>query len=173
MTIEATYLGMPLELNERDRSNVEYFDRCARGDFHLQCCLACDLCRYPPSPSCPWCSHGEAHWKAVTGVGTVHSYMEVHHAVQPAFRAHTPFMILLVELDEQRDLPDAGDALRLIGNLVMPDGTLAPPSVAATVGIGSRVHMVFTRVAPHLALPQWTLDETASQPASPWRYPEP
>jgi uncharacterized OB-fold protein len=173
MTIQASYLGMPVELADRETDNVEYFGHCARGDFHLQCCAACALLRYPPSPSCPWCAHAVAHWKAVPGLGTVHSYMEVQHAVQPAFRAHTPFLILLVELDVQRGLPNAGDALRMIGNLTTPDGVLAAPAIARTVGIGSRVRMVFTPIAPGLALPQWTLDETAIQPARPWRYPEP
>jgi hypothetical protein len=32
--------------------------------------------------------------------------------------------------------------------------------------------MVFSDVAPGLALPQWTIDERAPQPASPWRYPQ-
>jgi uncharacterized protein len=27
-------------------------------------------------------------------------------------------------------------------------------------------------VAPGLALPQWTIDETAQQPATVWRYPQ-
>jgi hypothetical protein len=31
---------------------------------------------------------------------------------------------------------------------------------------------VFTDVGPGLALPHWTLDETAAQPAKVWRYPE-
>jgi hypothetical protein len=37
------------------------------------------------------------------------------------------------------------------------------------VGIGTRVHMVFTDVAPGLALPQWTIDESAAS-GTPWRY---
>jgi hypothetical protein len=41
-----------------------------------------------------------------------------------------------------------------------------------TVGIGTRVRMVFSDVAPALSLPQWTVDETAQQPAKPWRYPQ-
>jgi hypothetical protein len=40
------------------------------------------------------------------------------------------------------------------------------------VGIGTRVRMVFSDVAPGLALPQWTIDERATQPANVWRYPQ-
>ena len=53
-----------------------------------------------------------------------------------------------------------------------PDGQLAPADQVSRVGIGTRVRMVFSDVAPGLALPQWTIDETAPQPANLWRYPQ-
>jgi len=59
--------------------------------------------------------------------------------------------------------------LRVIGNLTRPDGVLAPKSEVERVGIGSRVRMVFTDVAPGLALPQWTIDEGRAN-GTPWRY---
>jgi len=62
--------------------------------------------------------------------------------------------------------------LRVIGNLATPDGQLAPPDLVKRVGIGTRVRMVFSDVAAGLALPQWTIDETAQQPANVWRYPQ-
>jgi uncharacterized protein len=102
----------------------------------------------------------------------VHSYSEVHHAIQPAFRGHTPYLILLVDLDTQKGEPTPDEALRVIGNLCTPDGQLAPPELVSRVGIGTRVRMVFSDVAPGLSLPQWTIDETAQQATSVWRYPQ-
>ena len=90
----------------------------------------------------------EATWVPVEGKGAVHSYTEVHHAIQPAFKAHTPYLILLVDLDTQKGKPTEHEALRVVGNLVTPDGKLAPPEMVKTVGIGTRVRMVFTDVAP-------------------------
>ena len=81
-------------------------------------------------------------------------------------------MVLLVELDTQRAEPSAEEGLRIIGNLVTPDGELAPPEVVRTVGIGTRVRMVFSQVSEGFAIPQWTLDEDAEQPENPWRYPQ-
>ena len=101
----------------------------------------------------------------------MHAYTEVHHAIQPAFKAHTPYLILLVDLDTQKGKPTADEALRVVGNLTTPDGKLAPPDTVKKVGIGTRVRMVFSDVAPGLALPQWTIDAEAAQP-QPWRYPE-
>ncbi len=62
--------------------------------------------------------------------------------------------------------------MRVIGNLTTPEGILASPDVVKRVGIGSRMRMVFSDVAPGLSLPQWTIDEGAPQPAKPWRYPQ-
>jgi len=171
MTIRANYLGMPLDISELDTENLEYFRHCAAHAFHLQACTACNLLRYPPTTACPWCAQPGARWVAVEGRGSVHSYTEVHHAIQPAFRQHTPYLILLVDLDTQKGAPSADEALRVVGNLTNADGELAPPDMVRKVGIGTRVRMVFTDVAPGLALPQWTIDETAA-PAAAWRYPQ-
>jgi uncharacterized protein len=171
MAIRATYLGMPLDINDLDVENLDYFRYCAEHDFHLQCCEACGLLRYPPTTACPWCASPQARWKPVEGKGAVHSYTEVHHAIQPAFKPFTPYLLLLVDLDTQKGEPTEHEALRVVGNLTTPDGTLAPPDMVKRVGIGSRMRMVFSDVAPGLSLPQWTIDESVPQPARPWRYP--
>jgi len=171
MAIQATYLGMPLDLNDLDVENLDYFRHCAAHDFHLQRCDACSLLRYPPTTACPWCASPHASWTRVEGKGAVHSYTEVHHAIQPAFRPFTPYLLLLVDLDTQKGEPTEHEALRVVGNLTLSNGTLAPPDMVKRVGIGSRVRMVFSDVAPGLSLPQWTIDEAAPQPVQPWRYP--
>ena len=171
MTITANYLGMPLDVSGLDTENLEYFRHCAAHAFHLQACTACNLIRYPPITACPWCASPDARWVPVEGRGAVHSYTEVHHAIQPAFRNHAPYLILLVDLDTQKGVPSADEALRVVGNLATPDCVLAPPDMVRKVGIGTRVRMVFSDVAPGLALPQWTIDE-AAPPGTPWRYPQ-
>ena len=171
MATQATYLGMPLDVNELDVENIEYFRHCAAHAFHLQQCAACGLVRYPPTTACPWCASLESTWKKVEGKGAVHSYSEVHHAIQPAFRGKTPYLILLVDLDTQKGEPTPDEALRVIGNLATPDGQLAPPELVKQVGIGTRVRMVFADAGPGLAIPHWTIDEGADQP-KPWRYPQ-
>jgi uncharacterized OB-fold protein len=172
MTIKAQYLGMPLDISELDVENLEYFRHCAAHDFRLQACAACGLLRYPPTTACPWCACLESRWTPVEGRGAVHSYTEVHHAIQPSFRGHLPYLVLLVDLDTQKGKPSAEEALRVVGNLTTANGVLAPPELVRKVGIGTRLRMVFTDVAPGLALPQWTLDETARPPAKAWRYPQ-
>lgn len=170
-TITAQYLGMPLQVDHLDHENLAYFKHCSEHAFHLQCCESCNLYRYPPTTACPWCMSPKAKWKPVEGKGTVHSYGEVHHAIQPAFKSHTPYLILLVDLDTQKGKPSEHEALRVVGNLATLDGKLAPADMVRQVGIGTRVRMVFTDVAPGLSMPQWTIDESTTQSEKPWRYP--
>jgi uncharacterized protein len=172
MSLQGNYLGMSLSVDDLDKENLSYFGYCARHDFHLQKCDECALLRYPPTTACPWCASPRATWTGVEGKGEVHSYEEVHHAIQPAFKAHTPYMVLLVDLDTQKGQPSKHEALRVVGNLTTPDGTLAPADLVRQVGIGTRVRLVFSDVAEGLALPQWTVDTEAKQPARPWRYPQ-
>ncbi len=172
MSIQGSYLGMSLSIDDLDHENLTYFKHCTAHDFHLQQCDDCRLLRYPPTTGCPWCASPRATWTAVEGKGEVHSYEEVHHAIQPAFKAHTPYMVLLVDLDTQKGRPSEYDALRIVGNLTTADGVLAPSDLVRQVGIGTRVRMVFSDVTDGLALPQWTLDTDAAQPEKPWRYPQ-
>ena len=45
--IQATYLGMPLQLADLELENLDYFKHCAAHDFHLQACAGCGRLRYP------------------------------------------------------------------------------------------------------------------------------
>src|SRR5262249_24296880 len=168
--ITANYLGMPLAIDDLDHENLEYFSYCAKHDLRLQRCTSCKLMRYPPATACPWCTELKSEWVPVEGKGTVHSYTEVHHAIQPAFKAATPYLVLLVELVTQSGKPTKPEGLPVTGNLTRPDGKFASREDVERVGIGTRVRMVFTDVAAGLALPQWTIDD-AGGGAKPWRYP--
>jgi len=86
-------------------------------------------------------------------------------------KIHLLVLLLLVELDEQRNLPDEFDGLRLQGNLVTPTGDMASPVQVERVGIGMRLRVVYKDLGDGFALPQWMIDEDSAQPEV-WRYPE-
>jgi uncharacterized OB-fold protein len=171
MALEGEYLGMPVHIAEVDGDNHEFFSWCGRHELRLQQCTSCGLKRFPPTTACPFCAHPESTWEPVSGRGTIYSYGEVHHAIQPVFRQHAPYLLLLVELDEQRNEPAEFDGLRVQGNLATADAELAPPELVRQVGIGTRVKVVFKDIGDGIALPLWAIDEDAEQPDSPWRYP--
>ena len=89
MPIQGEYMGMMLTVEDLDQENRAFFHYCAAGEFRLQCGRTSGLLRYPPTTACPWCMSREANWTPVEGRGAVHSYTEVHHAIQPAFRAYS------------------------------------------------------------------------------------
>jgi uncharacterized protein len=170
MVLHGDYLGMRVRIDDLDKENLGFFGYCGQHELRVQKCQGCQLLRCPPTTACPFCSQPDADWVRVSGKGTVYSYGEVHHAIQGAFRPHTPYLLLLVELDEQKDLPQPFDGLRLQSNLVDADGILASPELVRSVGIGTRVKVVFRDIGEGLALPLWTVDESAEQPVKPWRY---
>jgi len=172
MPIVGDYMGMALTIDDVDKENREFFGWCAKGEFRLQKGKESGLLRYPPTTACPWTTDREYDWVPVEGKGAVHSYVEVHHPIQPAFRDKVPYMILLVDLDTQKGQPSEHESLRVVGNLVTANGEFAPPEVIKSVGIGTRVKMAFTPVTDGFSLPMWTIDEDAEQPESPWRYPQ-
>jgi len=170
MALTGEYLGMRVHVDELDQENHAFFGWCGRHELRLQRCTKCRLLRCPPTTACPFCAHGASEWVPVSGKGTVYSYGEVHHAIQPVFRQFTPYLLLLVELDEQKDTPAEYDGLRLQANLATADGELAPPELVRQVGIGTRVRVVFKDIGDGIAMPLWTVDQEAEQPV-PWRYP--
>lgn len=171
MTLEGEYLGMPVRIDDLDELNQTFFGYCGDHELRVQECTSCGYKRVPPTTACPFCAHEGSNWLEVSGKGTVYSYGEVHHAIQRVFSEHTPYMLLLVELDEQRNEPSEFDGLRLQSNLATPDGELAPPEIVRRVGIGTRVKVVFKEMGPGIAIPLWAIDADAEQPETPWRYP--
>jgi hypothetical protein len=151
-----SYMGMSLELAPGDVDDRAWFAYLAKGEFRLQACTSCALLRYPPSSMCPWCQCTEAAWEAVNAVGTVHSYTIVRHAIQPAFKAHLPYAVLLVELDRQRGRPGPEEGLRVLGNLVGPDGAMADERAVTQLRIGDRMRLVINPLNEEFGIGHWT-----------------
>ena len=81
-------------------------------------------------------------------------------------------MIILADLDTQKGQPTEHEALRVAGNLMTEDGEFVSAQTIKTVGIGTRVKLIYVDVTTEFALPHWTIDKEAEQPQKPWRYPE-
>ena len=172
MPIQGDYMGMTLTIEDLDGENRDFFRHCANRDFRLQRGKKSGLLRYPPTTACPWTTDRVSEWVSVEGKGAVHSYVEVHHPIQPAFRDKVPYMIILADLDMQKGQPSEHEAIRVAGNLMTQDGVFAPPEMIKRVGIGTRVKLVYVDVTDEFALPHWAIDEDAEQPENPWRYPQ-
>ncbi len=89
-----------------------YWEGCAAGELRLQRCTACDAGHYfPPRPFCPSCLSDAVVWEAVSGRGTLHTYV-INHRAAPGFEP--PYAIAVIELEE---------GPRMMGNLTGIDQT--------------------------------------------------
>jgi uncharacterized protein len=68
------------------------------GKLQLQRCDPCGHFRYPPAPVCPQCLSARATWTAVSGKGTVLSWVVFH---KKYFDDHVPpYNSVAVQLEE-------------------------------------------------------------------------
>jgi uncharacterized OB-fold protein len=89
-----------------------FWDGCAAGELRLQRCTSCDGGHYfPPRPFCPRCLSDQVEWEAVSGRGTLHTYV-INHRAAPGFEP--PSAIAVIQLAE---------GPRMMGNLVGIDQT--------------------------------------------------
>lgn len=161
------YRGQRISIADNDSEYKGYFEAARQHRLVVKKCLDCGLLRGEPGPGCPWCTSLRWEWHTVSGKGTIYSYQIVAHTVVPGFRDWTPFAIVLVELDEQRGQPTAGDGLRITANLV--DEHMNPER-EENVAIGKRVEVTFLDLDNGFTLPQFKLsDEPPRGPV--WRYP--
>lgn len=110
-----------------------FWDGCRDGKLRYQTCADCGAVPHIPRSVCPHCHGQRLTWNDSAGLGTVLSHTTVHRAPTPAFKAETPYVIALVDLDE---------GFRLMVNTRA--GANAP------LAIGQRVRIGFEPRGDHL-----------------------
>jgi uncharacterized OB-fold protein len=158
------YKGLELVVAPTDSEHRGYFEEAGRGQLVVQQCTACQTLRASIGAGCSFCSSLHWRWSPVSGRGSIFSFQIVVHPVHPAFRDWVPYPLVLVELDEQRNLPwKAGIegenvSLRVTTNLVRAEDA-SVPEAEERVSIGARVKVCFFDLGDGLALPQFCLAE--------------
>ncbi len=111
----------------------------------IQRCQHCGYYSHPPDVVCPKCRGLEPSFKfePVSGRGRIKSWIVMQDAFLPGFVDDLPFVIAIVELEEQ-------EGLRLVTRLVN--------SSDANVKIGAPVSVVFEDITPAITLPQFKLE---------------
>jgi len=126
----------PLPLPDAD--SAAFWAGLKQGRLLLQHCLDCGQVQYYQQAMCRRCQGDRLEHRAASGRGTVYSYSVVHRAPGPAFRADTPYAVLLVELAE---------GPRMVSSLVGAD--------PATVHFGMQVELVLDAVSDDITLPRF------------------
>lgn len=105
-----------------------YWAAADRGELAVLRCDACRRLHHPPEVGCPHCGATALHPEAVSGRGVVFASTAVRQAFDRAFLDAVPYVVALVELEEE-----AG--VRILANVL----GVAPEPVA----IGTPVEAVF------------------------------
>lgn len=108
----------------------------------LQRCRSCGKLQYPPEVCCVHCQADEFELAETTGRGVIYSYAVVDRPLHAGFVDSVPYVVVFVELDDQR-------GLRILTNLIG-----VPPG--ATLSCGMPVEVVFEDRGA-VTLPQFRL----------------
>jgi len=119
-----------------------YWEAAANHRLVLQRCQTCHKMQYPPEICCVHCQAEEFEVARTSGRGVVYSYSVVDRPLHAGFVDALPYVVALVELDDQ-------PGLRILTNLVdVPAGT--------PLSCGLPVEVTFEERGP-VTLPQFRL----------------
>jgi uncharacterized OB-fold protein len=123
-----------------DAETKPYWEWAKQHELRMQRCADCHEVRFPPRPMCPACNSMRDEWVAMSGTGTIYSWVVIHPPVLPAFADEAPYAVALVQLDDD-------PTLRLVGTV----SDLALADFAA----GVPVEVWFDDVTEDITLPKW------------------
>jgi uncharacterized OB-fold protein len=134
---------------EPDEVTAFYWRGAAEGTLLVLRCEACGYLSHPPDVACARCGAGVLDPVPMSGFGAVYSFTIVRQAFDLAFLDEVPYVVALVELDEQ-------PGLLVLANIVDID--------IDAVDIGLRVEVTFEDRDGH-AVPQFRPSGHAAAPA--------
>ncbi|WP_218027359.1 Zn-ribbon domain-containing OB-fold protein [Nocardia vaccinii] len=139
--------GDPRPVPEPDDISRFYWDAAAEGRLALQRCCSCRKMQYPPEICCVHCQGDRFDIVDVAGRGVIYSYCVMDRPLHAGFVDALPYVVVLVELDEQ-------PGLRILTDLVeVPEGT--------RLSCGLPVEVVFEERGA-ITLPQFRLTGAAA-----------
>lgn len=123
-----------------DDSNRHYWEGARQHRLVMQRCTDCRTWVHPPRGICPACRGERLLPEELSGKGRVYSWSVMHSGGNPGFEDRIPYVVLVVELDEQK-------SLFTIGNIV--------DCAAQDVEIGLPLEVTWEDVNDEITLPQW------------------
>lgn len=133
-----------------DALTTVFWDGVRNGKLLVQRCTACQRFQFPPRASCEHCAATQMTFEEMSGRGKVFSFTEtVTGARHPYFQSISPYLVGMVQLEEQGDLIFASNF---------------PGADYADLFIGAPVEIEFHEVADGAVIPQFRL-VTAQQEA--------
>ncbi|MCJ0905437.1 Zn-ribbon domain-containing OB-fold protein [Rhodococcus sp. ARC_M6] len=123
-----------------DENSAGYWTAAREHRLAIQYCAPCELLIHTPAGICPQCDNDDLDYRDVSGRGKLYSYTVIHDAPAPAFANMLPYIVGVIELEEQ-------DRLFMIANI------LDTPTESVKIGIPMEV--TFESLTPDCELPQF------------------
>ena len=139
-------MGFPRITPKPTDSDRPFWDAARKGEMRMQRCRACMQWRFPPAPVCANCGSKEAGWEALSGLGTITSFVVFHKPYFEQVRSAVPYAVVLVRFDE---------GPRYYGNL------LDVP--CEQIRIGMRVRTEFVDIGDGFMVPQFVSTNSAER----------
>jgi uncharacterized OB-fold protein len=99
---------------EPDEDTSFFWDAARQQQLVLHRCTACGQLQYPPDVVCVYCQSQDLEPEQLSGRGALYSFAVVRRAFHGGFLNALPYVVALVELQEQ-------PGLRMLTNLVDVD----------------------------------------------------
>jgi uncharacterized OB-fold protein len=121
-----------------DPESAPYWSALKAKRLVLKRCRDCGRAHFYPRALCPHCHSDALEWSDARGTGSIYSFTVARRPAGPAFKADTPYVVAVVDLDE---------GARMMTNIVTDD--------VNAVRIGQRVSIVFDAVPDEITLPKF------------------
>ena len=79
---------------------AEFWNGAAAGELRIPRCTSCGRLAWYPLGRCVSCAGESFAWEAVSGRGTLFTWVVLQHAFLPAYKGSLPFVSALVTLEE-------------------------------------------------------------------------
>ena len=122
-----------------DPESEPFWKAAREGRLLIMHCRACDRPYFYPRRYCPRCWSDETEWREASGRGTVYTYSIVYQNPAPPFSDWCPYVVVIVDLDED---------VRIMGNW---DRSVALDKLA----VGLPVEVTFEAVTDEISLPRF------------------
>jgi uncharacterized OB-fold protein len=117
-----------------------YWDGLKEGKLMLPRCGECRQAFFYPRILCPRCHSRRIEWFQASGKGRLHSFGIGHQSFNKAFKASTPYVLAMIELEE---------GPRMMSNLI---NVVADP---AAIACDMPVQVVFHKLTDDVTISLW------------------
>jgi uncharacterized OB-fold protein len=103
--------GLPVPKPDPARGDEEFWAALKRHELMVQFCKRCGTRQMEPECVCYNCQSFDLGWQKVAGRGRIYSWIRPWYAAHPTLREFGPYLVVLVELDDD-------PSVRMVGNLL-------------------------------------------------------